>query len=75
MLGFICPWAYWNLPGPEIKLVFPALAGEFSIFGPPGKSLISRFLKELFYPFLFDLQVFSTVYNYIEDFGNTMLCH
>ena len=38
MLGFICPWACWNLPGPEIKLVFPALAGEFSIFGPPGKS-------------------------------------
>ena len=28
----------WNLPGPGIKPMFPALAGRFPITGPPGKS-------------------------------------
>ena len=27
----------WNLPGPGIKPVFPALAGGFSTTGPPGE--------------------------------------
>ena len=31
----------WDLPGPGIKPVSPALAGEFSATGPPGKSLDS----------------------------------
>ena len=28
----------WNLPGPGIELVFPALAGGFFTTAPPGKS-------------------------------------
>ena len=28
----------WNLPGPGIEPVSPALAGRFSTTGPPGKS-------------------------------------
>ena len=36
-------WAYssqgmWNLPGPRIKSMFPALAGGFLSSGPQGKS-------------------------------------
>ena len=27
----------WNLPGPGIKLVSPALAGGFLTTGPPGE--------------------------------------
>ena len=27
----------WNLPGPGIELVFPALAGGFFTTAPPGK--------------------------------------
>ena len=33
------PCGTWNLPGPEIKPVFSALAGGFSTTGPPGKSI------------------------------------
>ena len=29
----------WNLPGPGIEPMSPALAGEFLTTGPPGKSL------------------------------------
>ena len=29
----------WDLPGPGIKLVSPALAGGFLTTGPPGESL------------------------------------
>ena len=29
----------WNLPGPGIKPLFPALAGGFPTTGPPGKSV------------------------------------
>ena len=28
----------WDLPGPELKLVFPALAGGFLTTRPPEKS-------------------------------------
>ena len=39
-----CTWALlpcgmWDLPGPGIEPVCPALAGGFLITGPPGKSL------------------------------------
>ena len=39
----LCTWVQllpgvWNLPGPEIKPVYPALAGGFLTIGPPGKS-------------------------------------
>ena len=33
------PCGMWNLPGPEIKPVFSALAGGFLTTGPPGKSI------------------------------------
>jgi len=31
----------WDLPGPGIKLISPALAGRFLTTGPPGKPLIT----------------------------------
>ena len=33
------PCDIWNLPGPGIELVSPALIGEFLSTGPPGKSM------------------------------------
>ena len=33
----------WDLPGPGIKPVSPALAGGFSTTAPPGKSRMFRF--------------------------------
>ena len=32
------PRGMWNLPGPEIKPMSPALAGRFLTTGPAGKS-------------------------------------
>ena len=32
------PYGMWNLPGPGIEPVSPALAGRFLTTGPPGKS-------------------------------------
>ena len=36
------PSGMWDLPGPGIKPVAPALAGRFLTTGPPGKSLPSE---------------------------------
>ena len=36
----------WDLPGPGIKSVSPALAGGFSITVPPGKSIVIPFLEQ-----------------------------
>ena len=36
----------WNLPGPGIQLVSPALAGGFLTTAPPGKS---TFIKKIFF--------------------------
>ena len=36
-MGFVA-YGMWNLPGPGIKPVFPALAAGFLTAGPPGKS-------------------------------------
>ena len=41
------PCALWNLPGPGIEPMSPALAGRFLTTGPPGKSYL-RYLKEGF---------------------------
>jgi len=35
----------WDLPGPKIEPVSPALAGGFLTTGPPRKSLPEPFLK------------------------------
>ena len=37
-LGLSC---MWNLPGPGIKPMSPALAAGFLTTGPPGKSILS----------------------------------
>ena len=42
------PRVMWNLPGPGIKPVFPALAGRFLTTGPPEKSSLSLY-NELSY--------------------------
>ena len=39
--GFSCPCGLWDLPGPEIKLVAPALAGRFLTTGSPRKSSVN----------------------------------
>ena len=39
-------WGMWNLPGPGIELVFPALAGRFPSTVPPGKSSIFLNVKK-----------------------------
>ena len=41
----------WNLPGPGIESVSPALAGVFFTNGPPGKSLALLFKKKIIYLF------------------------
>ena len=33
------PCGMWNLPGPRIEPMSPALAGRFLTTGPPGRSL------------------------------------
>ena len=42
--GAHLPQGVWDLPGPGIESVSPALARGFSTTGPPGKSqgLVSR---------------------------------
>ena len=35
--------AMWDLPGPGIEPMFPALAGGFLTTGPPGKYLPFKF--------------------------------
>ena len=38
----------WDLPGPGIEPVFPALAGRFLTIAPPGKSFNTKFtLKKI----------------------------
>ena len=36
----------WDLPGPGIEPVFPALAGGFLTTAPPGKSLLFFLMKD-----------------------------
>ena len=43
----LLPCDMWDLPGPEVKPMSPALAGRFLTTGPPGKSKISYFLIHL----------------------------
>ena len=45
----------WDLPGPGIKPVSPALAGGLLTTAPPGKSLFNWFLPRLFF-FFFTLK-------------------
>ena len=37
----------WDLPGPGLELVSPALAGGFLTIAPPGKPDVDHFLKSL----------------------------
>ena len=36
--GLTCPGGMWNIPGPGIEPVSPAMAGGFLTTGLPGKS-------------------------------------
>ena len=47
-------WGMWNLPGPGIKPMYPALAGEFLSTVPPGKP----------YRYIFSMSVFMHVYSF-----------
>ena len=38
----------WDLPGPGLEPVSPALAGGFLTTAPPGKPKMSAFLKDVF---------------------------
>ena len=42
----------WDLPGPGIKLVFPALAGRFLFTVPPGKSNPDSYSFTFFIPLM-----------------------
>ena len=42
----------WDLPGPGLKSVSPALAGRFLTTAPPGKSLLFPFIPEQLYHIL-----------------------
>ena len=52
----------WDLPGPGIEPVFPALAGGFLTTAPPGNSLI------YFQSLCFCFQFFPGVFFYFFDF-------
>ena len=45
--GLSCSTAMWDLPGPGLEPVSPALAGGFPTTAPPGKSLEGYFLKTI----------------------------
>ena len=40
----------WNLPGPGIEPMFPALEGGFLTTGSPSKSPIAHFMQQLVSP-------------------------
>ena len=42
----------WNLPGPGIEPMFPALEGGFLTTGSPSKSPIAHFMQQLVSPVL-----------------------
>ena len=42
----------WDLPGPGLEPVSPALAGEFLTTAPPGKSVKFFFFKEILFSYL-----------------------
>ena len=44
----------WDLPGPGLEPVFPALTGGFLTTGPPGKSL-ETFLDKCSFEYLFSV--------------------
>ena len=46
--GLSCSVGMWDLPRPEIKPMFPPLAGEFFTSEPPGKPLPSLLIVHLF---------------------------
>ena len=48
----------WDLRGPGIELVSPALAGGFLTAAPPGKSKITGFILENIFVFKEYLGVF-----------------
>ena len=48
----LLPQSMWNLPGPEIEPMSPALAGGFLTTGPPGKSWSSDVKLSLLIPWL-----------------------
>ena len=47
-------WGMWNLPGPGIEPMYPALAGEFLSTVPPGKP----------YGYIFYTSVFTHIYSF-----------
>ena len=44
------PHGTWKLPGPGIEPMFPALAGRFLTMGPPGKSTLQFYIRDLRIP-------------------------
>ena len=44
------PHGTWKLPGPGTEPMFPALAGRFLTTGPPGKSTLQFYTRDLRIP-------------------------
>ena len=66
----------WDLPGPGLKPVSPALAGEFLTTVPPGKSntaiIINQIIKLIDKLIIFKIKVIDTenssLFNYSMTF-------
>ena len=54
----------WDLPGPGVEPVSPALAGRFFTTGPPGKSSHWLFFFHL-YLFIFKFYFIFKLYNIV----------
>ena len=63
----------WDLPGPGLELVSPALAGGFLTTAPPGKSLLqifgSRLRKFLSIPNFIIIFYHKWVFNFSHGFS------
>ena len=80
----------WDLPGPGLELVAPALAGGFLTTVAPGKSLLYSLYSDWFFPFvielyilrilditpyqIYDLQIFSPIIRLPFHFVDGFLC-
>ena len=64
----------WDLPGPRLKPVSPALAGGFLTTAPPGKSQRSKVFVFVFFNFLFVFSFFllGHIACSVKRFNNTL---
>ena len=64
--GLSCSAGMWDLPRPEIKPMFPALAGGFFTTEPPGKPLPSLLIVHLFTQNCSNLMINDSIIHIID---------